>query len=188
MSDITVNVVRSSVENDVQEFIAGLDKYQLEINADMDKADILEALNNALEDFDLSYSVDYYYEAWCVVAGSDFNEYTPDEELNFEDCTSSFQALMIEAQAIINAAVYSFRADILEEIADRFCEICETASGWGFGGLMTVSQSDNYGWNSHTYETDEGTCVHKNIEEYGLFAVVGNVGSLHLSACFTVEQ
>ena len=74
-------------------------------------------------------------------------------------------------------------------MADRFSEICETVEKYGSYIDMTLSSGDVYGWNAHSYETSEGTCVHKGLEgEPDLFAVVGSYDDCYLSASFTKER
>lgn len=187
MSNVTVNTIKDSVSNDVASVLNNLTKQDLIIESSMDKDDIAQAIHDALESSDICYSVDYYHEAWEIVAGGSFNDYAAEEQ-DYSSCTSSLDAVMQEANDIARQVVDMVLHEEIEEIAERLAEVCETACNLGYDDVMTISSSDNYGWNSHNYETNEGTCVHLNLEgEKGLTAVVGNIGNLHLSACFTKE-
>lgn len=173
MSNVTVNTIKDSVSNDVASVLNNLTKHDLIIESSMDKDDIAQAIRDALESSDICYSVDYYHEAWEIVVGGSFNDY----------------AVMQEANDIARQVVDNVLHEEIEEIAERLAEVCETACNLGYVDVMTISNGDNYGWNSHNYETNDGTCVHLNLEgEKGLTAVVGNLGDLYLSTCFTKED
>ncbi|PKG37491.1 hypothetical protein [Psychromonas sp. Urea-02u-13] len=181
MTTLTVNCIKSSIAHKVAE---ALNLPVLAITADMDKDDISELLREQVEAQSVHYEVIYNHEAIEIVYGEIGNTYDA-ECLDFTGITSSRDAVMIEAQGIVDAVLYEAISETIEEIAERFTEICATANGLGYSGKMSASTGDNYGWNSHAYETEEGTCVHLNLEGENLTAVVGGINSLYLSACFT---
>lgn len=182
MSNITLNNVKENIASQVQ---SCLDYKVLEITSDMDKDDILQVINEQLEDENIHYDVTYYHEAWEICRSQEF---PGADDCDFTGITSASDAVMREAQAIISQIEYEAIGEAVEEVAERFAEICETAADLGYDGKMHVSHGDNYGWNAHDYETNDGTCVHKNLEsEKGLTAVVGCHEDVYLSACFTVE-
>lgn len=184
MSNITVNTIRSHVATAVQERIAQLAKHDIQIGSDLDEDDILILLQDV--ELEIDYSVDYYWEAWDIIGGCEFNNYDTDE-LDLTNCNSAKEAMMLEANMIVSQVVYECIHEELQAIAERFAEICEHSLELGFVGDMELSTGDSYGWNAHRYETEEGTCVHLQLEgEYNLTAVVGNIGGLYLSTCFTV--
>ena len=64
----------------------------------------------------------YYADAWEVVAGSSFNDYSVGG-LDFSGCEGSLDCLMQEANSLVNDAYYSEReaiaADVLESLQSQ---------------------------------------------------------------------
>lgn len=111
MNTFTLNTVLDSIKSDVQDILRNLS--QDEIN-DLTPSDVCDLLD---ENSYFAPEVIYYADAWEIVAGSSFNDYSA-ECLDFSTCESSLDCIMQEANALVNDAYYSEReaiaADVLE--------------------------------------------------------------------------
>ena len=111
MSNFTLNIVLDSIKSDIQDVLSRLD--QDTIN-EMTSEDVCNLLD---ENSYYAPEVIYYADAWEVVAGSSFNDYTA-ENLDFSACDNSLDCLMQEANALVNDAYYSEREAIAAEILE----------------------------------------------------------------------
>ena len=111
MSNSTLNTVLDSIKSDVQDVLSRLSQDELNELTPSDVCDLLD---------DNSYyapEVIYYADAWEVVAGSSFNDYSVDG-LDFSECKSSLDCIMQEANGLVNDAYYSEREAIAADILD----------------------------------------------------------------------
>ena len=111
MSNSTLNTVLDSIKSDVQDVLSRLSQDELNELTPSAVCDLLD---------DNSYyapEVIYYADAWEVVAGSSFNDYSVDG-LDFSECESSLDCIMQEANGLVNDAYYSEREAIAADILD----------------------------------------------------------------------
>ena len=111
MSNFNLNTVLDSIKSDIQDVLSDLS--QTEIN-ELTASDVCDLLD------DNSYyapEVIYYADAWEIVAGSSFNDYSADG-LDFSGCESSLDCLMQEANGLVDDAYYSEREAIAADILD----------------------------------------------------------------------
>src|SRR5574344_1779873 len=111
MSNFTLNTVLNSIESDVQDVLSRLDQEAINELTPSDVCDLLD------ENSYYAPEVIYYCDAWEVVAGSSFNDYSA-EYNDFSDCESSLDCIMLEANALVNDAYYSEREAIAAEILE----------------------------------------------------------------------
>ena len=116
MSNFTLNTVLDSIKSDVQDVLRNLSQDELNELTPSDVCDLLD------ENRYYAPEVIYYADAWEVVAGSSFNDYSA-ECLDFSGCEGSLDCLMQEANVLVNDAYYSEReaiaADILEGLQNE---------------------------------------------------------------------
>ena len=111
MSTFTLNTVLDSIKSDVQDVLSRLSQDEINELTPSDVCDLLD---------DNSYyapEVIYYADAWEVVAGSSFNDYSA-ECLDFSACGNSLDCLMQEANGLVNNAYYSEREEIAAEVLE----------------------------------------------------------------------
>ena len=111
MSNFTLNTVLNSIKSDVQDVLSRLSQDEINEITPSDVCDLLD---------DNSYyapEVIYYADAWEVVAGSSFNDYSA-EDLDFSGCKDSLECLMQEASGLVNDAYYTEREAIAADILD----------------------------------------------------------------------
>ena len=116
MSNFTLNTVLDSIKSDVQDVLSRLSQDELNEMTASGVCDLLD------ENSYYAPEVIYYADAWEVVAGSSFNNYSA-EGLDFSGCENSLDCLMQEANRLVNDAYSSEReaiaADILEGLQNE---------------------------------------------------------------------
>lgn len=116
MSNFTLNTVLDSIKSDAQDVLRNLSQDELNEMTASGVCDLLD------ENSYYSPEVIYYADAWEVVAGSSFNDYSA-ECLDFSGCEGSLACLMLEANGLVNDAYYSEReaiaADVLESLQSQ---------------------------------------------------------------------
>ena len=60
----------------------------------------------------------YYADAWEIVAGSSFNDYSA-EFLDFSNCKNSIDCVTQEAQGILNSVYYQNRDEIAQNVLNE---------------------------------------------------------------------
>lgn len=111
MSNFTLNTVLDSIKSDIQDVLSRLTQDEIDELTPNDVCDLLD---------DNSYyapEVIYYADAWEVVAGSSFNDYSA-ECLDFSSCADSLECIMQEANGLVNDAYHSEREAIAADILD----------------------------------------------------------------------
>ena len=111
MSNFTLSTLLDSIKSDVQDVLRNLT--QDEIN-ELTSSDVCDLLN---ENSYYAPEVIYYADAWEVVAGSSFNDYSA-ECLDFSECESSLDCLMQEANGLVYDAYYAEREAIAAEVLE----------------------------------------------------------------------
>ena len=111
MSNFTLNTVLDSIKADIQDVLSRLTQDEINELTPSDVCDLLD------ENRYYAPEVIYYADAWEVVAGSSFNDYSADG-LDFSGCGDSLDCLMQEANGLVNDAYYSEREVIAADILD----------------------------------------------------------------------
>ena len=111
MSNFTLNTVLDSIKSDVQDVLSRLSQDEINELTPSDVCDLLD------ENSYYAPEVIYYADAWEVVAGSSFNNYSADG-LDFSDCGDSLECLMREANGLVNDAYRSEREAIASEVLE----------------------------------------------------------------------
>lgn len=111
MQNFTLNTVLDSIKSDINDVLSRLTQNEIDELTPSDVCDLLD------ENSYYAPEVIYYADAWEVVAGSSFNDYTA-ENLDFSACENSLDCLMQEANALVNDAYYCEREAIAAEILD----------------------------------------------------------------------
>ena len=111
MSDFTLNNVLDSIKSDVQDVLSRLT--QDEIN-DLTPSGVCDLLD---EHGYYAPEVIYSADAWEVVAGNSFNDYSA-EDLDFSGCDNSLACVRQEANSLVNDAYYCEREAIAADILD----------------------------------------------------------------------
>ena len=116
MSNFTLNTVLDSIKSDVQDVLSRLSQDELNELTPSDVCDLLD------ENSYYAPEVIYYADAWEIVAGNSFNDYSVDG-LDFSECEGSLDCVMQEANSLVNDAYYCEReaiaADILESLQNE---------------------------------------------------------------------
>ena len=116
MSNFTLNTVLDSIKSDVQDVLSRLTQNELNELKPSDVCDLLD------ENSYYAPEVIYYADAWEIVAGSSFNDYSADG-LDFSGCEGSLDCLMQEANGLVNDVYYSKReaiaTDVLESLQSQ---------------------------------------------------------------------
>ena len=116
MSNFTLNTVLDSIKSDVQDVLRNLPQDEINELTPSAVCDLLD------ENSYYAPEVIYYADAWEVVAGSSFNDYSA-ECLDFSGCEGSLDCIMQEANGLVNDAYYSEReaiaADVLESLQSQ---------------------------------------------------------------------
>ena len=116
MSNFTLNTVLDSIKSDVQDVLSRLSQDEINELTPIAVCDLLD------ENSYYAPEVIYYADAWEVVAGSSFNKYSTDF-LDFSECESSLDCMMLEANGLVNDVYYSERgaiaADVLESLQNE---------------------------------------------------------------------
>ena len=111
MSNFTLNTVLDSIKSDVQNVLSRLSQDELNELTPSDVCDLLD------ENSYHAPEVIYYADAWEVVAGSSFNDYSADG-LDFSGCEGSLDCIMQEANSLVNDVYRSEREAIAADILD----------------------------------------------------------------------
>ena len=111
MSNFTLNTVLDSIKSDVQDVLSRLSQDELNELTPSAVCDLLD------ENSYYAPEVIYYADAWEVVAGSSFNDYSADC-LDFSGYESSLDCVMQEANSLVNDAYYGEREEIAADILD----------------------------------------------------------------------
>ena len=111
MSNFTLNTVLDSIKLDVQDVLSRLSQDEINELAPSDVCNLLD------ENRYCALEVIYYADAWEVVAGSSFNDYSVDG-LDFSNCEGSLDCLIQEANGLVNDAYYSEREAIASEVLE----------------------------------------------------------------------
>ena len=111
MSNFTLNTVLDSIKSDIQDVLSRLS--QDEIN-ELTPSGICNLLD---ENSYYAPEVIYNADAWEVVAGSSFSEYSADF-LDFSECESSLDCIMQEANSLVNDVYRSEREAIASKVLE----------------------------------------------------------------------
>ena len=111
MSNFNLNTVLDSIKSDIQDVLSRLSQDEIDELTPSDVCDLLD------ENSYYAPEVIYYADAWEVVAGSSFNDYSA-ECLDFSGCEGSLDCIMKEAIGLVNDAYYSEREAIAADILD----------------------------------------------------------------------
>ena len=111
MSNFTLNTVLDSIKSDIQDVLSRLTQDEINELTPSAVCDLLD------ENSYYAPEVIYYADAWEVVAGSSFNNYSVDG-LDFSGCKDSLECLMKEANGLVNNAYYCEREAIAADILD----------------------------------------------------------------------
>ena len=111
MSNFTLNTVIDSIKSDVQDVLSRLSQDEINELTPSDVCDLLD------ENSYFAPEVIYYADAWEVVAGSSFNDYSA-ECLDFSGCEGSLDCVMQEANGLVNDAYYCEREAIASEVLE----------------------------------------------------------------------
>ena len=111
MSNFTLNTVLNSIKSDVQDVLSRLSQDEINELTPSAVCDLLD------ENRYYAPEVIYFADAWEVVAGSSFNDYSA-ECLDFSKYEGSLDCLMLEANALVNDAYRSERGAIASEVLE----------------------------------------------------------------------
>ena len=111
MSNFTLNTVLDSIKSDVQDVLRNLTQDEINKLTPNGVCDLLD------ENSYYAPEVIYYADAWEVVAGNSFNDYSVDG-LDFSGCEGSLDCVMQEANGLVNEAYYCEREAIAADILD----------------------------------------------------------------------
>lgn len=179
MSDFTPGNLYANIESSI-------DLSTLTVDTSLDHDDISEMVLEQINELQGSTAeVTYYHEAWAIVAGCDWNEYTANE-YDLEGCTDAMDALMRQAGEIVSCAFSSLAADAANDIATNILHLIDTALDEGYEGKVTISEGTCHGWAIHDKEDEEGVCFYSNLEgERGLTALEYHISNgAHASVCW----
>ena len=115
MQNFTLNNVLKFIESDIRDVLRNLS--QDEIN-ELTAEDVVELLDENSYFAPEVTEVIYYADAWEVVAGSSFNDYSADY-LDFSNCKNAIDCVMHEAQGIIDSVYYQNRDEIAQNVLDE---------------------------------------------------------------------
>ena len=111
MSDFTLNTVLESIKSDVQDVLRNLPQDELNEMTASGVCDLLD------ENSYFAPEVIYYADAWEIVVGNSFNDYSA-EDLDFSRCDNSLVCVMQEANSLVNDAYYCEREAIAAEVLE----------------------------------------------------------------------
>ena len=111
MSNFTLSTVLDSIKSDVQDVLRCLSQDEINELTPSAVCDLLD------ENRYYAPEVIYYADAWEVVAGSSFNDYSVDG-LDFSNCEGSLDCIMQEANGLVDDVYYSEREAIAADILD----------------------------------------------------------------------
>lgn len=116
MSTFTLNSVLDSIRSDVQDVLRNVSDDKLRYMTAEDVCNLLD------ENHYYAPEVIYYADAWEIVAGSSFNDYSAGFN-DFSACENALDCLMIEANALVNDAYYTERENIAQEVLEGLQEM-----------------------------------------------------------------
>lgn len=116
MSNFTLNSVLNSIRSDVKDVLRNVSDHDLR---DMTAEDVCNLLD---ENSYYAPEVIYYADGWEIVAGNQFNEYNAGV-LDFSECESSLDCIMLEANNLINDVYYTEREKIAQEVLEGLQEM-----------------------------------------------------------------
>lgn len=111
MTTFTLNTVLDSIKSDINDILRNLSQNEINELTPSDVCDLLE------DNHYYAPEVIYYADAWEVVAGSSFNDYSSGFN-DFSECGNALDCLMLEANALVNDAYYIEREAIAADILD----------------------------------------------------------------------
>lgn len=111
MSNFTLNTVLDSIKSDIQDVLSRLSQDEINELTPNTVCDLLD------ENGYYAPEVIYYADAWEIVAGSSFNNYSA-ECLDFSGCEGSLDCLVQEANCLVTNAYYGEREAIAADILD----------------------------------------------------------------------
>lgn len=115
MNNFTLNKVLDHILYDVEAVLSNVSDNDLR---DMTPEDVCELLEN---NHYYVTEVIYYSDAWEIVAGSQFNNYSA-EYLDFTNCKNSIDCVMHEAQGILLDVYFAEREKIASEVLESLRE------------------------------------------------------------------
>lgn len=116
MSNFTLNSVLESIRSDVQDVLRNVADHDLRNMTAEDVCDLLD------ENSYYAPEVIYYADGWEIVAGNQFNKYSAGV-LDFSECESSLDCIMLEANNLINDVYYTEREKIAQEVLEGLQEM-----------------------------------------------------------------
>lgn len=116
MSNFTLNYVLESIRSDIKDVLRNVADHDLRNMTAEDACDLLDDNNYYAPE------VIYYADGWEIVAGDQFNKYSAGV-LDFSECESSLDCIMIEANALVNDAYYTEREAIAQEVLEGLQEM-----------------------------------------------------------------
>ena len=122
MQNFTLNKVLDHIRSDVEDVLCNVSDNDLR---DMTPEDVCELLES---NHYYATEVIYYADAWEIVAGSQFNNYSA-EYLDFTNCKNSIDCIMLEAQEILTSVYFSERekraSEVLESLQENLADESE---------------------------------------------------------------
>lgn len=116
MSNFTLNYVLDSIRSGVQDVLRNVADHDLRNMTAEDVCNLLDENNYyAPEVID-------YADGWEIVAGNQFNKYSAGF-LDFSECESSLDCIMLEANNLINDVYYTEREKISQEVLEGLQEM-----------------------------------------------------------------
>lgn len=115
MTNFTLNSVLESIRSDIKDVLRNVADHDLRNMTAEDVCDLLD---------DNSYyapEVIYYADGWEIVAGNQFNKCSAGV-LDFSECESSLDCIMLEANNLINDVYYTEREAIAQEVLESLQE------------------------------------------------------------------
>ena len=153
-----------------------------EITTDSERFEVEEQIR---EMWNVEVEVIYCHEAIDIITSAEWDEYDI-EPIDFSSCNSAMDAIMLEANAKLQAASYVKQEKIVEEETESIMSFVEVVVGEGFEGKITFSNGSIYGWAVHQKEDVNGVCFYYDLEsEKGLTAIEHSLGNrYYMSVCF----
>ena len=116
MTNFTLNSVLESIRSDIKCVLRNVADHDLRNMTAEDVCDLLD------ENSYYAPEVIYYADAWEIVTGNQFNKYSSDF-LDFSECESSLDCIMLEANNLINDVYYTEREAIAHEVLECLLEM-----------------------------------------------------------------
>lgn len=116
MTNFTLNSVLESIRSDIKCVLRNVADYDLRNMTAEDVCDLLD------ENSYYAPEVIYYADGWEIVAGNQFNKYSAGV-LDFSECESSLDCIMLEANNLITDVYYTEREAIAQEVLEGLKEM-----------------------------------------------------------------